>query len=348
MKRILVLLLMLLVMLAHASCNSDKDDCCEDGKHDYSPVSVLDPSCEKAGVIRFICSICQDYYDTSTPALGHSHEGCEFKAPKCDEDGITRYSCIRCDDYYDIAISATGHSYQLVTRTEYCWKKGALVEECSNCHEKKTTELNKIAHKTVEGVCTECGNGYNPSILFVTNITDASKWTCIENALKAYGYTVKRHPASEAIATNDDYNIIIFDDGVTPMSIPDGVDAVWYLGATTAPVGSGIELGDVKIVPSSENVYLSEGEKNTVLSQFILNQVNVADERIGEYVEVVDAGDYEGVLFAQSLPIMLVGKNEGTTVIITAFSFNKTTFPVSITDFIYLARNMVHASFVNK
>lgn len=356
MKKLLILLLAVLFATMLVSCNEDEKGegssssevvDCSRGAHDYDPVSLLLPTCTNDGIIRFVCSACQDYYDAPTDKLGHNYKETQIRAPECEQNGITRYGCTRCEYFYDVPIGAIGHDYKLVSREEYCWRKGTLVEKCANCEDEKTTELDRIAHKEENGVCADCGAGYNPNILFVTNVTGQNP-TPVESALMGYSYTVTRHLASEAIPTSEKYEIIIFDAGVAPMSIPDNTDAVWYLGATTAPTGSGIVLGDTKTVPSGEKVYLSEGEEDTLISQFILNRVNVTDEQIGEYIEVTDAGSYEGIIFAQGSPIMLIGKSGSTTVFLTTFNFNMTTLPMSVVDFVYLIGNMVNAPFANK
>ena len=126
--------------------------------HDYSVVTVTEPSCTEAGYTTHSCSRCGDNYtDTPVEPLGHDFgEWTETSAPSCTEAGEETRSCSRCDETETRPVDALGHDYSVVTVTEpNCTEAGYTTHKCSRCEDSYTdTPVEPLGHAWDEGVVT--------------------------------------------------------------------------------------------------------------------------------------------------------------------------------------------------
>ena len=116
MKKILVLLLMLAMTLALASCDVQATINNILGKEAEAPhthayeLIKTDATCLKAGTSYYACS-CGDSYSEETEALGHDMQVSSKTEPGCTTAGYTGYKCSRCSAKKIENIAPTGHSY---------------------------------------------------------------------------------------------------------------------------------------------------------------------------------------------------------------------------------------------
>ena len=68
-------------------------------EHSYSSVTEREAGCAEEGRIKHICD-CGDYYIESIPAIGHSYVKESVIEPTHDSDGIIKYVCTMCQGTY--------------------------------------------------------------------------------------------------------------------------------------------------------------------------------------------------------------------------------------------------------
>lgn len=73
----------------------------------YEARVLRQASCERSGLIRYLCPVCGDFYETIVQAYGHDwNEGEIVIAPAPEAEGILRYTCLRCGKAKDESIPA--------------------------------------------------------------------------------------------------------------------------------------------------------------------------------------------------------------------------------------------------
>ncbi|MGN1417991.1 MAG: fibronectin type III domain-containing protein, partial [Acutalibacteraceae bacterium] len=74
----------------------------EAAAHNYSVVSVTDPTCITDGYTTYTCSVCgESYTDNIVDPLGHDYVTEHFEKDE-ENDGYTLYTCSRCGDSYTV------------------------------------------------------------------------------------------------------------------------------------------------------------------------------------------------------------------------------------------------------
>ena len=148
--------------------------------HSYNLSSTTNATCTVDGVKKYVCSECEDVYEETIPALGHTKVTVDAKNPTCTEAGYEAYEyCSVCDYTTFKEISATGHieSYPMRDVNAYaptCTEDGlnAWFTICETCGEtlnrgeepipaKGHTEGNMVTENTVDATCTDEGSYEN-------------------------------------------------------------------------------------------------------------------------------------------------------------------------------------------
>lgn len=113
MKKLLVLLLMLAMAFALASCDVqatvDKLLGKEEHTHAYEMIST-DATCTEGGTGTFACS-CGESYTEQVEALGHDMQVKSSVPVTCTTAGYNRMRCSRCSVSESVKIEATGHAW---------------------------------------------------------------------------------------------------------------------------------------------------------------------------------------------------------------------------------------------
>lgn len=118
MKKIALLMALLMLVLSLAACGGEKNDpentagtgsgsetttgtvptgsegTCE---HQYEQEVLSEASCDKAGVLRYVCTLCEYSYDEGIAALGHDGSGASCLEPS---------TCANCGEVVE---EAWGH-----------------------------------------------------------------------------------------------------------------------------------------------------------------------------------------------------------------------------------------------
>ena len=124
MKKILVLLLMLAMTFALASCDvqssinkilGKEEPAGDTHTHNYELIST-DATCVEAGSAFYACE-CGDSYTEQIEALGHDMQVKSSVPPTCTRLGYDRLSCSRCSLSKSEKIEATGHVWGEVVET---------------------------------------------------------------------------------------------------------------------------------------------------------------------------------------------------------------------------------------
>lgn len=116
-------------------------------EHEHNYVESEDgrvaPTCESAGLAKYICSICGDTIEKELPALGHDWNEGEQR------DGQIVYTCRRegCGATRSEA-SAHQHTYDggVITQEPTCTSSGVRVYTCTGCGEQVQEELSPLPH----------------------------------------------------------------------------------------------------------------------------------------------------------------------------------------------------------
>lgn len=154
--------------------------------HNYVEVRT-DPTCQKLGNIKMICSKCGEADPGANIVLlskvPHNYTESIKKASTCTASGTKTYTCSMCGDSYTKTIPATGHKYSsdwTIDVSPTCSAEGSKSHHCTVCEAKKDTTLipksehnysakiTKVATCTTSGVktytCSACGDSYTETI----------------------------------------------------------------------------------------------------------------------------------------------------------------------------------------
>ena len=104
---ILLVIIALAVFVLTACGNKSK---CE---HDYSYITIKEPTCTEKGVASGVCSLCGDDITKHIDPLGHDEVSHEAKAATCTENGYDAYvDCSRCDYTTFRSIATIDHIWE--------------------------------------------------------------------------------------------------------------------------------------------------------------------------------------------------------------------------------------------
>lgn len=154
--------------------------------HNYVEVRT-DPTCQKLGNIKMICSKCGEADPGANIVLlskvPHNYTASITKASTCTASGTKTYTCSMCNDSYAETIPATGHRYSsdwTIDVSPTCSTEGSKSHHCTVCGAKNDTTLipksehnysakiTKAATCTASGVktytCSVCGDSYIETI----------------------------------------------------------------------------------------------------------------------------------------------------------------------------------------
>lgn len=110
--------------------------------HDYVETVTVEPTCTTTGTKRGVCSICNDTYTETVPALGHAwNNGTVLKNPTCTTTGTTQYFCSRCETIENRTTPALGHDWHIKTQVQTQYnedgtlaQQGYTIYACSRCN----------------------------------------------------------------------------------------------------------------------------------------------------------------------------------------------------------------------
>lgn len=130
-------------------------------KHNFSPWTIIEASCETDGSKTRSCSICGETEKQILPKLGHTYEMTVTKEATEEKEGERTYTCSRCQDSYTEVIpklpSKHQHSYkEEIVRKASCTADGLMkyICECGDSYEKA---IPATGHSMKDGVCGVCG-----------------------------------------------------------------------------------------------------------------------------------------------------------------------------------------------
>ena len=142
--------------------------------HSYTSEITTAATCEREGILTYVCSRCGDSYTEALPAKGHSYSS-EVTQPTCTAQGYTTYTCAGCGDRYTgDYMAATGHQYVNgscvlcgsncshsyiagITTAATCTASGVKTYTCSKCSYSYTEAISATGHSYASGKCTACG-----------------------------------------------------------------------------------------------------------------------------------------------------------------------------------------------
>ena len=118
--------------------------------HNFTPISVVAPTCTERGYTTYKCSDCPETKkDDYTNKISHNFEFLSLTEPTCTEKGYTTYKCASCvatktDNHTD----ATDHDFRFLSLTEpTCTEKGYTTYKCERCiATKKDNYTNTVSH----------------------------------------------------------------------------------------------------------------------------------------------------------------------------------------------------------
>ena len=176
--------------------------------HDLT-VTVVEPTCEKAGYTESVCARCGLSYRTHyVAAKGHSYVDV-VTAPTCESAGYTTHTCSVCgDSYVDAMLPATGHSYVDVVTAPTCESAGYTTHTCSVCGSSYVDTMTEALGHDYQTVvtaptcdamgytthtCTRCGNSYVDSYTQAADHSYTSEVTkqptCTEEGVRTFTCT---------------------------------------------------------------------------------------------------------------------------------------------------------------
>ena len=120
-KLTLVLLAIIALAVFALTACGNKSKC----EHDYSYVTIKEPTCTEKGVESGVCSLCGDDTTRHIDSLGHDEVSHEAKAATCTENGYDAYATCSCCGY--TTYNASSETYAL----GHAFEKG----NCSRCGE---------------------------------------------------------------------------------------------------------------------------------------------------------------------------------------------------------------------
>ena len=137
--------------------------------HDYSVITVVDPTCTDYGYTIHKCSRCGDCYLTDiTEKIEHTESAwMEDVEADCTHAGSRHKECTVCGEILKTeVIKATGHIYgEIQTEEATCEQAGYTYHKCSVCGEKeKLWDILALGHTEgewivdVEADCTHAGS----------------------------------------------------------------------------------------------------------------------------------------------------------------------------------------------
>ncbi len=127
----LVMALVLVTVLALASCNDDKGDTTKACEHTYDEAITTPSTCQVEGVKTFTCSQCGDSYTEAIPLSGHVYAEDATK-PTCTEEGYAVYTCECGDTYTETLDPPTGHNFIDTVTPPTCIDEGYTIRVCDN------------------------------------------------------------------------------------------------------------------------------------------------------------------------------------------------------------------------
>lgn len=124
---------------------------------------VSKATCENAGELKRVCSVCGAEETKKDPATGHDYMSSIVKAT-CTKGGYTQHVCSRCgDSYKDSFTLPVEHSYvSQVTKSATCMAEGVKTYICTNCGDTYTEIIKMLPHTVVidaaqSASCTKTG-----------------------------------------------------------------------------------------------------------------------------------------------------------------------------------------------
>lgn len=182
------------------------------------------PTCEKEGIVLFVCGDCGAERTETAAALGHRwDEGVVSTQPNCTEEGVRIYTCKVCGKTKEEPIAPKGHNYKGVATAPTCTENGFTVYTCVDCgdhyigdptppagHQWNAGTVTAEPGCTEEGVatftCTVCGAEKTEPVAPVGHRWDAgtptTPATCTEQGEMTYTCTVCGETKKEVIPPN--------------------------------------------------------------------------------------------------------------------------------------------------
>ncbi len=158
MKKIVIILLALLALLAFAACQQEDGEC----QHKELADTKYEPTCSLEGYVLHVCRDCGHTYKSDfVQPLGHTFTK-TVAEPTCTAEGKTHYACACGYEYDTDFIAPTGHSYASTITEPTCTEAGHTTYTCAVCfYEHKANWVVPNGHSLtsarVEPTCDAAG-----------------------------------------------------------------------------------------------------------------------------------------------------------------------------------------------
>ncbi len=120
------------------------------------------PTCTESVSVTYTCSVCDESYSVTLPALGHEWQLTEETAATCNTEGGRSYKCAKCGETYEVTIPQLMHDFAETVIASTCTEEGYTKKTCSACGEEIFTAYRSaLGHDyeptVLEPTCTEAG-----------------------------------------------------------------------------------------------------------------------------------------------------------------------------------------------
>lgn len=182
--------------------------------HSYDQVVIKEPTCEREGTAKNVCSKCDFVRDQITLSpLGHDYKT-EVKEAECGKEGKETDTCRRCKDTQTRTLPALEHDFEESVRTAAtCTAEGEKIKTCKNCKKTETEPIPALEHvltqrNRIEPTCTEEG-----LLISVCSVCRSQVEETLPTADHEYSaptctepYTCKHCPATKGEALGHDFS----------------------------------------------------------------------------------------------------------------------------------------------
>lgn len=130
----------------------------EYGEHVYGEeYLIIDPDCERNGIVWLTCSVCGHVEEVETPNNGHEYgEWTVVEEPTCIAQGKERCFCAVCEKAFDRVLETIDHEMGewVVTTQATCSHEGEKVRKCTMCDYTEKDTVSRLDHTIVPATCT--------------------------------------------------------------------------------------------------------------------------------------------------------------------------------------------------
>lgn len=137
--------------------------------HSYGEAETVEPTCEKAGYVKRICTNCGDVITETIEKLEHNYVETERVEATCTADGYIEYTCSICGEVKTGKNGiATGHNFGEweITTEARLGMDGEKTRTCKGCGEVETEKIDMPLTDGIDSVYyVDIGNGNQKMVI---------------------------------------------------------------------------------------------------------------------------------------------------------------------------------------